>query len=211
MTKIRSRGPSAPRSRGCRVVDVAARHAAAPGELSRRAQSRAARGGRDARWPAARARRRRHRQDPGADDAHCPYFELGPGAAGTDSRRHLHQQSRARDENPHRPIDRRRGRRHAVARHLPRHRRQDPAPACRAGRSEAVFHRARYRRSDQAVEATARRREYRREALAGAAAGRDDRRLEEPGAHAEARAGRARASPSPTARRASSTRSISGG
>ena len=52
--------------------------------------------------------------------------------------------------------DRRRGRGHALARHLPRHRRQDPAPSCRACRSQAVLHRARYRRPDQALEAAAR-------------------------------------------------------
>ena len=91
---------------------------------------------------------------------------------------------------PRRPADRRRGRGHAVARHVPRHRRQDPAPPCRAGRSQAVFHRARHRRPDQAAEATARSREHRREALAGAAARGDDRRLEEPRAHAQAGAGR---------------------
>ena len=49
--------------------------------------------------------------------------------------RHLHQQGGARDEGAHRRPDRRRGRGHAVAGHLPFHRRQDAAPPCRAGRA----------------------------------------------------------------------------
>ena len=88
-------------------------------------------------------------------------------------RRHLHQQGGARDEAPRRRHGRRRGRGHAVARHLPFDRREDPAPPCRAGRAQARFHHPRRRRSDPAAEAAARGREHRREALAGARARRD--------------------------------------
>ena len=134
-----------------------------------------------------------------------------PRLAEPDPRRHLHQQGRARDEESRRRADRRRGRGHALARHLPRHRRQDHAASCRAGRSQAVLHRARHRRSDQAAQAIARSGEYRREALAGAAARRDDRRLEEPGTCGRSACPRARASPSPMAERATSMCSIRSG
>ena len=88
---------------------------------------------------------------------------------------------------------RRRGRGHAVARHLPLDRRENPAPPRRAGRPQARFHHPRRRRPDPAAEAAARGREHRREALAGARAGDADRRLEEPRAHARAgAAGRGR-------------------
>ena len=105
------------------------------GALHGRSQSRAARrrgGGGRAR---AGAGRRRHRQDPRADDAHCPHHVHGPRARLADPGRDLHQQGRARDEGAHRRAGRRRRRGHALARHVPRHRRQDPAPACRAGRA----------------------------------------------------------------------------
>ena len=177
---------AASRRRG--ALHLGTRHAEAPRPLSRRAQPRAARGGRDARRAAARAGGRRHRQDPRAHHPHRPYLEPRPRAAFANPRRYLHQQGGARDEGPRGRADRRRGRRHALARHLPRHRRQDPAPSCRARRSQAVLHRARHRRPDQAAEAAARGGEHRREALAGAGARVDDRRLEEQGAGAEARA-----------------------
>ena len=97
------------------------------------------------------------------------------------------------------------GRGHAVARHLPLHRRQDPAPPCRTGRPEVRLHHPRHRRPDPADQAAARGREHRREALAGARARRDDRRLEEP--RPDARQGVRPAKPraSPTARARSST------
>ena len=100
----------------------------------------------------------------------------------------------------------RRGRGHAVARHLPLDRREDPAPPRRAGRAEARFHHSRRRRPDPADEAAAGGREHRREALAGARAGDADRRLEEPRADARAGAGRRSRACSPTARGSSSTR-----
>ena len=43
--------------------------------------------------------------------------------------------------------DRRRGRRHAMAGHLPFHRRQDAAPPCRTGGAQIQFHHSRHRRS----------------------------------------------------------------
>ena len=79
---------------------------------------------------------------------------------------------------------------HAVARHLPFDRREDPAPPCRTGRAQARLHHPRRRRPDPAAEAAPRSREHRREALAGARARLDHRRLEEP--RADARQGAAR-------------------
>ena len=168
--------------------------------LSRRAQSGAAAGGRDARRPGAGAGRRRHRQDPRAHRAHRPHPRHRPRPAGRNPRRHLHQQGGARDEAPRRRDRRPGGRGHAVARHLPFDRREDPAPPCRAGRAENRFHHSRCRRPDPAAEAAARSREHRREALAGARAGDADRRLEEPRAHAGAGAARRGRACSPTAR-----------
>ena len=105
----------------------------------------------------------------------------------------LHQQGRARDETPPRPHARPGRRRHAVARHLPLDRRAHPALSCRAGAAEIQFHRARCRRPDPAAQAIAGRRQHRRQALAGADAGRPDRRLEESRADAVAgAAGRSR-------------------
>ena len=52
---------------------------------------------------------------------------------------------------------RRRGRGHALARHLPLDRREDPAPPRRAGRAEARLHHPRHRRPDPADQAAARR------------------------------------------------------
>ena len=152
--------------------------------LSRRAQPGAAAGGGDARRAGAGAGRRRHRQDPGADHAHRPHPRHRPGAAGRNPRRHLHQQGGARDEAARRRDGRRRGRGHAVARHLPLDRREDPAPPRRAGGAQARLHHPRRRRPDPADQAAARGREHRREALAGARAGDADRRLEEPRPHA---------------------------
>ena len=92
--------------------------------------------GRGAGRAGAGAGRRRHRQDARADDPHRPH-PVRPAAprALADPRRHLHQQGGARDEGAHRRAGRRRRRGHALARHLPLHRRQDPAPPCRAGRA----------------------------------------------------------------------------
>ena len=118
--------------------------------LSHPPQSRAARGGGDAGWSGTGAGRRRHRQDPRPDLPHRPYSQPGPGAAGRNPLGDLHQQGRARDETAARPDARPGGRRHAVARHLPLHRRAHPAHPCRDGAVEIQFHRARYRRPDTA-------------------------------------------------------------
>ena len=179
--------------------------------ISRRPQSRAARGGGDAGWPGAGAGRRRHRQDPGADLPHRPYPEPGPGAAGRNPLGHLHQQGGARDEAAARPHARPGRRRHAVARHLSFHRRQNPAHPCRTGAAEVQFHRARRRRSGQAPEAAVAGREHRRQALAGADARRPDRRLEESRADAVRRCRRAKPRCSATARAASFMRAIRNG
>ena len=101
----------------------------------------------------------------------------------------LHQQGRARDEAAARPDARPGRRRHAVARHLPLDRRPHPAHPRRTGAAQIQFHRARRRRPGPAAEAAAAGREHRRQALAGAHAGRPDRRLEEPRADAVAGAG----------------------
>ena len=157
--------------------------------ISQRAQSRTARRGRDAGRTGSGAGRRRHRQDPRADHADRPHPEPGPGAAAGNPVGDLHQQGRARDEAPPRP-DARPGRgRHAVARHLPLDRRTHPALPRRTGAAQIQFHRARRRRSGAAAQAAAAGREHRRQALAGAHAGRADRRLEEPRADAFAGAG----------------------
>ena len=145
------------------------------------AQSGAAAGGGADRGAAAGARRRRHRQDAGADRPHRPYPRHRPRLPLADPRRHLHQQGGARDEEPRRRADRRRPRRgHAVARHVPFDRREDPAPPCRAGRAPLRLHHPRHRRPGAAAEADRHRRQHRREALAGAPARRRHRRLEEP-------------------------------
>ena len=181
-----SRRPRAPASgwRHCRAC--AGRGGPA---ISERAQSGAARRGRDAGRTGSGAGRRRHRQDPRADHADRPHPEPGPGAAAGNPVGDLHQQGGARDEAPPRP-DARPGRgRHAVARHLPLDRRPHPAFPCRTGAAQIQFHRARCRRSGPAAQAAAAGREHRRQALAGAHAGRTDRRLEEPRADAFAGAG----------------------
>ncbi len=147
--------------------------------ISRRPQSRAARGGGNAGRTGAGAGRRRHRQDPVLTCRIAHILSHGPRPPRRNPLGHLHQQGRARDEAAARP-DAGPGRRgHAVARHLPLDRRPDPAHPCRTGAAEIQFHRARCRRPDPAAEAAAGGRQYRRQALAGADAGRPDRRLEE--------------------------------
>ena len=113
-----------------------------------------------------------------------------PRARLPDPGRHLHQQGRARDEGAHRRAGGRRGGGHAVARHLPRHRREDPAPARRAGGPEVGLHHPRRRRPGPPRQAGDRKRRPRQGPLAGAPAGRPHRRLEEP--RADARQGAAR-------------------
>ncbi len=76
-----------------------------------------------------------------------------------------------------------------MARHLPFDRRPHPAHPRRTGAAQIQFHRARCRRSGAALEAIAAGREHRRQALAGAHAGRTDRWLEEPRPDAFAGAG----------------------
>ena len=143
----------------------------------------------DAGRPGSGAGRRRHRQDARADHADRPHPEPGPRAPAGNPVGDLHQQGRARDEAAARP-DARPGRgRHAVARHLPLDRRPHPALPRRTGAAQIQFHRARCRRSGAAAQAAAAGREHRRQALAGAHAGRADRRLEEPRADAFAGAG----------------------
>ena len=171
--------PPAGGRRHCRA-GARCRDAAIP----RRPQSRAARGGGDAGGTGAGAGRCRHRQDPRADLAHRPYPQHGPGTSQRNPLGHLHQQGSARDEAAARPDAGPGGRGHAVARHLSLDRRTHPAFSCRTGAVEIQLHRARRRRPDPALEAAPAGRQYRRQALAGAHAGRVDRRLEEPRAGA---------------------------
>ena len=79
---------------------------------------------------------------------------------------------------------------HALARHVPFDRGEDPAPPCRAGAAPRRFHHPRHRRPDPPAEADRRRRQHRREALAGAPARLRHRRLEEPRPVARKSAGR---------------------
>ena len=79
---------------------------------------------------------------------------------------------------------------HAVDGHVPLDRREDPAPACRAGRPQEQLHHPRRRRPDPPHQAAFRGREAGREALAGARVRRHPRRLEEPRPHARPGAGR---------------------
>ena len=133
---------------------------------------------------------RRHRQDARAHHAHRPHPVHGPRARLADPGRHLHQQGRARDEGAHRRAGGRRRRGHAVARHVPLHRRQDPAPPRRAGGPQVRLHDPRHRRPDPADQAGDRERRAGQGPLAGAAAGGPDRQLEEP--RPDARQGAAR-------------------
>ena len=156
------------------AAGIAARAMAAPERqsLSGRPQSRAARGGGDAGRPGSGAGRRRHRQNPRSDDENRPHPQHGPGASEPDPRGHLHQQGGARDEGARRPHGRPGGRGHAVDGHLPRHRREDAAPPRRAGRAEERLHHPGRRRPDPADETAVGGRAPRREAMAGADAGR---------------------------------------
>ena len=117
---------------------------------------------------------------------------------------HLHQQGRARDEAARRHHGRADRRGHAVARHLPFHRREDHPPPRRAGGPEARLHHPRRRRPDPAAQAVAGGRGHRREALARARARRPDRQLEEPRPHARPGSRRAKPRASPAARARSS-------
>ena len=110
-------------------------------------QSAAARGGADDRGAGAGPCRRRHRQDRRADRPARPSDRHPPRLAEPDPRRHLHQQGRARNEGARRRIVRRRGRGHAVARHLPLGRRADAAQPRRARRPPVQLHHPRHRRS----------------------------------------------------------------
>ena len=144
----------------------------------------AAAGGGDARRAGAGAGRRRNRQDPRADHAHRAHPGDRTGTAERNPRGHLHQQGRARDEAARRHHGRADRRGHAVARHLPFHRREDHPPPRRAGGPEARLHHPRRRRPDPSAQAAAGGGGHRREALARARAGRPDRQLEEPRPHA---------------------------
>ena len=148
-----------------------------------RPQSRAARRRGGHGRARAGAGRRRHRQDARADDADRPHNVHRPCLRLADSGRDLHQQGRARDEGAHRRAGGRRGGGHALARHLPRHGRQDPAPACRAGRTEIGLHDPRHRRPDPPHQAGHRERGPGQGPLAGPAVRRPARRLEEPRPH----------------------------
>ena len=125
-------------------------------------------------------------------------------------RRDLHQQGRARDEGARRRPRRRHRRGHAVARHVPLDRRQDPAPARRARRPEVRLHHPRHRRPDPPDEAGDRGGRARQGPLARAPARLPHRRLEEPRAHAGQGAGGRGLWRSPPARARSSTPPISG-
>src|SRR5579875_1678434 len=166
---VRTRAPPPGRhpaaARGGRHCGARAR--AARRALPGRSQSRTAARGRDARRAGAGARRRRHRQDARADDARRAHSQSRPRATGRDPRRHLHQQGGAGNEGA-RGADDRAGRRgHALARHVPCNRRQDPAAPCRARRPQERLHHPRHRRPDPADQAARRSREARREAMAG--------------------------------------------
>ena len=130
---IDSAAPPAPVPGG-----IAARARAAAGApVSRRPQSGAAAGGRDPGRAGAGAGRRRNRQDARADHADRAHSCDRTGAAERDPGGHLHQQGGARDEEPRRPDGGADGRGHAVARHLPFDRREDPPPPRRAGRASS--------------------------------------------------------------------------
>ena len=150
------------------------------GSLCGRAQPGAARGRRSAGRPRSGARRRRDGQDAGVDHSHCPYSLHGQGAGLANPCRDLHQQGRARDERAHRCAGRRCCRGHALARNLPCHRRQDPAPPRRARGPQIGLHDPRCGRSGAPPQAGDRERGARQGPLAGAPARRPHRRLEEP-------------------------------
>lgn len=162
--------------------DLAARHAARRGPLLGGAQSRTAGSGRNTGRTSPGARGGRHRQDTGFDHADRTFVALGARPSGTDPGRDFHQQSRARDEAACQRPDRRSRGRHALARDVSCHRRQNsPAPR-RTRRPQVVLHRSRYGRPDSADQAASGGGEHRRQALAGACPRQHDRRLEKSGA-----------------------------
>ena len=165
------------------TTDLGASAGCAGGAIHGRSQPRAAGGRGGARRARAGAGRRGHRQDARAHHPHCPHTVHGTRPRLRDPGRDLHQQGRARDEGAHRRARRRRRGGHAVARHLPRHRRQDPAPPCRARRPQVELHHPRHRRPDPPHQAGDRERGARQGPLAGASAGGPDRQLEEPRPH----------------------------
>ena len=150
--------------------------------LFARPQPAAARGGADHRRAGAGPRRRRHRQDRGADRPARPPHRHPPRLAVRDPRRHLHQQGGARDARA-----RRRGSSARRSRACP-----GSAPSIRSRRkmlrrhAELVGLQSNFTILDtddqlRAAEAADQRRRPRREALAGAPARRADRPLEEQG------------------------------
>ncbi len=147
--------------------------------LSARPEPAAARGRADHRRTGAGARRRGHGQDRGPDRPARPSRLHPARLAVRDPRRHLHQQGGARDEGKGRPAGRRRGRGHALARHLPLRRGQDAQAPRRAGRPSVQLHHPRHRRPAAPAQAAHLGRRHRRETLAGAASRRPHRPLEE--------------------------------
>ena len=151
--------------------------------LSPGPQSRAAAGGGDAGGSGAGARRRGHRQDPRADDAHRPHPRHRTRARRRHPGGHLHQQGRAGNETARRRHGRADRGGHALAGHVPFDRREDSPPPCRVGRPEARLHHPRPGRSDPPAQAAVGSGEHRREAMARARARGPHRQLEEPRAH----------------------------
>ena len=158
--------------------------------LSGRSQPRTARGGRDPGRPGAGAGRRWNRQNPCPDNADRPHPQPRPRPAARNSVRHLHQQGGARDETARRPDGRPDRRGHALARHLPFDRRENPAPPCRNGRPEKQLHHSGHRRPDPRRQTAAGSREARRETMAGAGVRHAARRLEKPRPDARPGSGR---------------------
>ncbi len=172
------------------------------------AQRRGRRGGRRA---GAGAGRRRHRQDPGADDAARPYPGDRAAPSRRDPRRHLHQQGGARDARAARGDDRRAPPRASGSAPSTR----SPRASCAAtpsGRAQVELHDPRHRRPDPPAEADPRRppnideRRWPARVLLGA-----HRALEGPRPHPRQGAGRPRPAISPTAARSSSTAPIRSG
>ena len=115
-------------------------------------EPRTARGRRDDRRPVAGARRRRHRQDPGADHAIRPHPADRPRVSRPGAGGHLHQSRRAGDAGTCRRHARP-SRRGPVARHLPRHLRPHAAPPRRPGRADRELQHHRHRRPASPAEA----------------------------------------------------------
>ena len=145
--------------------------------LPARPEPGAAGGGDGAGRAVAGPRRRRHRQDPRADDAARPCPADRPGAAARGAGGDLHQPRRARDGRARRGADRPQRGRH-VAGHLPRHGRAHAACPCRAGRPAVQLHHPGQRRSGAAGQADHPGGRSRRAPLAAAPAGRHDPALE---------------------------------